>query len=80
MLFAMFATMEKRFIEVARNTICEILTAAASALVGHLFDTYTNFQNRIIIIYTMFSNKYEMLALHLMYHQFMRLYSTYVYT
>ena len=38
MLLAMFATMEKMFIEVARKTICEILTAAASALVGHLYD------------------------------------------
>ena len=38
MLFAMFATIEKRFIEVARKIIWEILTAAASALVGHLFD------------------------------------------
>ena len=37
-LLAMFATMEKMFIEVARKTICEILTAAASALVGHLYD------------------------------------------
>ena len=37
MLLAMFATMEKMFIEVARKTICEILTAAASALVGHLY-------------------------------------------
>ena len=38
MLLAIFATMEKMFIEVARKTICEILTAAASALVGHLYD------------------------------------------
>ena len=37
MLLAIFATMEKMFIEVARKTICEILTAAASALVGHLY-------------------------------------------
>ena len=36
MLLAMFATIEKMFIEVARNTIWVILTAAASALVGHL--------------------------------------------
>ena len=36
MLFAMFATIEKMFMEVARKIICEILTAAASAFVGHL--------------------------------------------
>ena len=38
MLLAIFATIEKMFMEVARKTICEILTAAASALVGHLHD------------------------------------------
>ena len=49
MLLAMFATMEKMFIEVARKTICEILTAAASALVGHLYDKsyFFNVQNSI---------------------------------
>ena len=45
MLLAMFATMEKMFIEVARKTICEILTAAASALVGHLYDKSYFFQH-----------------------------------
>ena len=44
MLLAIFATMEKMFIEVARKTICEILTAAASALVGHLHDEDSFFQ------------------------------------
>ena len=29
-------TMERMFIDVARNVICAILTAAASAAVGHL--------------------------------------------
>ena len=45
MLLAIFATMEKMFIEVARKTICEILTAAASALVGHLYDENHFFQH-----------------------------------
>ena len=40
MLFAMLATIEKMFIEVARKIICEILTAAASAFVGHLMKKY----------------------------------------
>ena len=43
MLFAMFATMEKMFIEVARKIICEILTAAASAFVGYLIRKYIKY-------------------------------------
>ena len=54
MLFAMFATIEKMFIEVARKTICEILTAAASALVGHLFMINVNFINPQWIFYKQF--------------------------
>ena len=42
MLFAMLATIEKIFIEVARKIICEILTAAASAFVGHLIGNIAN--------------------------------------
>ena len=36
-LFAILATMENIFIEVARKIIWEMLTAAASAFVGHLY-------------------------------------------
>ena len=38
MLFEIFATTEKMFMEVARNVIWAIETAAESALVGHLMD------------------------------------------
>ena len=39
----MFATIEKMFIEVARKIICEILTAAASAFVGHLIKEHLKY-------------------------------------
>ena len=57
MLLAMFATMEKMFIEVARKTICEILTAAASALVGHLYDK-NHFSTTSKTKFHLFSDEY----------------------
>ena len=38
MLLEIFATTENMFMEVARNVICAIETAAESAEVGHLMD------------------------------------------
>ena len=60
MLLLMLATMERMFMEVARKAIWAMLTAAASAAVGHLesiqFEYNYGFDSEIIYCHSRFTH------------------------